>query len=210
MHHGRFYRGTHTRTYARARARMCVCAYVHARVYRVGPGTAPPRIPDVTTLVHLARRTLEMSPLSPRLPLFRVSRSVGARRAPSVRTFPLSLYHSLSLFPSSAHRRVASRRRPAIYSRSSSGGQSRRSRHGFASHHLGPFRRRARGMARHGVRSRGTVPRGFSRVSTTILAAVLRTYASPPPSRSQRACARARMPSLASLLFLRRLAFISR
>lgn len=58
---------TRTRTYEPVSARVplvpsfiahaCVHTYVRART-----STAPPRIPDVTTLAHLARRTLEMSP----------------------------------------------------------------------------------------------------------------------------------------------------
>jgi len=171
VHDGRFYRGTHE--YAYAYTRTCACVYVlgvrtHSHVYiasRVGPGTAPPRIPDVTTLAHLARRTLEMSPLSPPLPLFRVSRSVGAARSEYALSLPPSLIRSL--FPSAAHRR-----RPAIYSRSSSDGQSWRSRHVcVASPRAVPSTR-----ARHGMAWHGAARRPLSRHSPTRLLARVYYY----------------------------------
>ncbi|KYN13328.1 hypothetical protein ALC57_14341 [Trachymyrmex cornetzi] len=188
-----------TRVYAHIRACTHSHVYVASRV-----GTAPPRIPDVTTLAHLARRTLEMSPLSPPSPLFRVSRSAGAARS----EYALPPLSPPSLSPSATHRR-----RPVIYSRSSGDGQSRRSRHArVASPRAVPSTRAARGgMARHGVRFRGTVPRGFSRVSTTILAAVLRTYASPLRFACARARTRTPLSPLSFCFFsLQRLTFISR
>lgn len=96
--------------YAHAyRTRKCMhCACTvellsHTRAYtrtymRTRTSTAPPRIPDVTTLAHLARRTLEMSPPPLLLLLYSslsLSSSLRRRRSPtcspppSPRQFPL-------------------------------------------------------------------------------------------------------------------------
>lgn len=56
-------RRIHEHARIRARTRPPFIAHAHTQTYRC---TAPPRIPDVTTLAHLARRTLEMPP--PRRP----------------------------------------------------------------------------------------------------------------------------------------------
>jgi len=179
VHHGRFYRGTHTRI----RKYTCVYALTRVRVPRRPRYSATPNTGCDDTRALGPTHSRDVSPV-PSVPPF--SRfSLGRSGALRVRTFPppplplLSPLQRLTVVGplfTLVVLAMASRGVPGM----------------LASHLLGPFRRRAR----RGVRFRGRVPRGFSRVSTTILAAVLRTYASP----LRFACARARARALLSRL----------
>lgn len=162
---------THTRAY-----------YTH-RTVRASLGySATPNTGYDDTRAHLARRTLEMSPLPPcrappSLPIYLPSlsslfaflaRFENAERThgvfpplPSSLLSPLptplspeKAYPTRSGFPS---QRPTVRRRSAIYSRSSGDGRARRGRRSAS--HLLESRRRAR----RDVCSSGAVPRGFSR-----------------------------------------------